>query len=120
MSEMTGTCMFCGQTVLVEAETKEEANRLAAERCSCDNDYKKVRRCADNIEQICGEAAKEIGMEIVTEEVMDVMKNIGALCVYGHIEAATFRLSESSVAIKKIKDGVAVSRKKVLSAKLEA
>lgn len=112
MSEMTGTCMFCGQTVLVEADTKEEADRLAAERCSCDNDYKKVRRCADNIEQICGEAAKEIGMEIVTEEVMDAMKNIGALCVYGHIESASIRLSESSVTIRKIKDGVAVSRKK--------
>ena len=44
MKEMTGTCVFCGQTRLVEAETQTEADRIAAEHCTCDNNLKKVRR----------------------------------------------------------------------------
>ena len=93
MKEMTGTCVFCGQTRLVEAETQTEADRIAAEHCTCDNNLKKVRQCSENIEQ---------------------------LCVFGHVEAASFRLADSTIAIKQIKDGVAVARKKVSSVKLEA
>lgn len=118
--EMTGTCIFCGQTRMVEADSQAEADRLAAENCTCDNSMKRVRQCSDNIEKICGEAAKEFGMDLVTEEVIDAMKDFGSLCVNGYLEAATFRLSDSTVVIKKIKDGVAVSRKKVSSVKLEA
>lgn len=71
-------------------------------------------------EQICGESAKGFGMEIVTEEAKDEIKNIGQLCVFGHVEAASLRLADSTIAIKQIKDGVAVARKKVSSVKLEA
>lgn len=120
MNEMTGTCMFCGQTRLVEAETQKEADRIAAEHCTCDNNLKKVRQCSENIEQICGESAKGFGMEIVTEEVKEEIKNIGQLCVFGYVEAASLRLTDSTISVKQIKDGVAVARKKVSSVKLEA
>ena len=118
--EMTGTCLFCGQTRMVEADSQTEADRLASENCTCDNNLKRVRQCPDNIEQICGESAKDFGMEIVVEETIDTLKEIGRLCVFGHIEAASFRLADSTIGIKQIKDGVAVSRKKVSSVKLEA
>lgn len=118
--EMTGTCAFCGQTRLVIAEDQSEANRVAAEECTCDNNFKKVRQCEDNIDLICGKSATEYGMEIVTEEVVDALKGIGQLCVFGHVGAATVRVSDSTINIKQIKDGVAVSRKKVSSVKLEA
>ena len=59
-------------------------------------------------------------METVTEEVIDALKDIGQLCVFGHIAAATVRVPDSTINIKQIKDGVAVSRKKVSSVKLEA
>ena len=118
--ELTGTCAFCGQTKIVEAESQEEANRMAAEECTCDNNYKKARQCADNIDMICGQNATEYGMEMVTEEVTEALKEIGRLCIYGHITAATVRVTDSTINIKQIKDGVAVSRKKVSSVKLEA
>ena len=118
--EMTGTCVFCGQTRLVNADSQAEADRIAAENCTCDNNMKRIRQCSDNIEKICGEESKEFGMDLVTEEVIDAMKDIGGLCITGHLDTASFRLSDSMVVIKKIKDGVAVSRKKVSSVKLEA
>ena len=120
MNQMTGTCIFCGQTRMVEAETQQEADRIAAETCTCDNKFKSSRQCSENLDKICGETAKEFGLDIVTEEVIDELKEIGRLCVYGHIEVASFRLPDSTVSIKQIKDGVAVSRKKVSSVKLEA
>ena len=120
MKEMTGTCVFCGQTRMVEAATQEEADRIAAEHCTCDNNLKRVRQCKENIDRICGEEAKQFGMDIVTEEVIDVIKEIGALCVFGHVNAVSFRVPDSAIVVKQIKDGVAVARKKVSSVKLEA
>lgn len=120
MAEMTGTCIFCGQTRMVEADSQAEADRIAAETCTCDNNMKRVRQCSDNIARICGEEAREFGMELVAEETVDSMKEIGSLCVYGYLDMASFRLNDSTVIIKKTKDGVAVSRKKVSSVKLEA
>lgn len=120
MKEMTGTCLFCGQTRMVEAETQEEADRIASENCTCDNKLKSSRQCSENIDKICGETAKEFGMDTVVEELIEEMKAIGKLCIYGHVEAASFRLADSTIVIKKTKDVVAVSRKKVSSVKLEA
>lgn len=112
LKEMTGTCRFCGQTRLVEAEDQVQANLIAAEHCICDNNLKKVRQCSENIDQICGETARGFGMEIVSEEVIDAIKEAGTLCVYGLIGSASFRLADSTLVVKQIKDGVAVARKK--------
>ena len=118
---MTGRCKFCGQTRLVPFDcTQEEADLYAAENCACDNNLKKVRQCSENIDQICGETARGFGMEIVSEEVINAIKEAGTLCVYGLIGSASFRLTDSTLVIKQIKDGVAVARKKVSSVKLEA
>lgn len=120
MEQMTGTCLFCGQTRLVEAEDQNEANRIASETCTCDNNFKRVRQCSDNIEKICGETAKDYGMDIVVEDVIDELKEVGKLCVFGYMLGASFRLADSTVAIKQTKDGVSVSRRKISSVKLEA
>ena len=118
--EMTGACLFCGQTRIVEAESQREADRLASELCTCDNSLKKARQLWDNIDQLCGETARSYGMDIVAEEVKEELKQIGTLCIHGLVEAATIRISDSSITIKQVKDGVSITRKKVLSAKLEA
>ena len=120
IKQMTGTCTYCGQTMIVHASSQQEADLIAAEECTCDNILKRCRRCADNIDKICGTSAKDNGMDIVTEEVIESLKEIGDLCVYGHVEAASIRLGDSTIVIKRIKDGVAVQRKKTSSIKLEA
>ena len=118
--EMTGTCPFCGQTQMVEADDQREADKLAAQRCGCDNNLKRIKQLEDNIDSLCGTDIKAFGMDIVTEEVIDALKTIGALCIYGHIDTAALRIADSSITIKKTKDGASASRKKVLSVKLEA
>lgn len=121
MSEKTGVCRFCGQTRLVPFDcTQEEADKYAAENCICDNNLKKVRQLSENIDQLCGEECMQYGMDILEEESIEALKQVGRLCVYGYIASASFTIRGTSLAIKQVKDGVSVVRKKVSSVKLEA
>lgn len=120
MNEMTGTCPYCGQTRLVSAYDQHDADVKAAELCNCDNVRKRRRQCIDNIETICGETAKDFGFSIVTEEIKDLLKDAGSLCILEHFESMTLRVADSTVVIKRTKSGVAVQRKKTSTATLEA
>ena len=121
MSEMTGTCRFCGQTRIVPFDCDQEtADRYAAENCICDNKLKKCRQLNENIEQLCGEECQQFGMDILEESTIDTLKEVGKLCVYGYINSAGFAIKGTSITIRQIKEGVSVSRKKVSSVKLEA
>lgn len=120
MKQMTGTCKFCGQAQIVQADSQEDADRMAAESCGCDNILKKYFRLDQNIEQLCGEESLQFGMDIVEEKTIDAIKMIGRLCIYGTVTSAGFRLADSSITIKQIKDGVSISRKKIQAVKLEA
>lgn len=119
---MEGYCPFCGQMQMVEATTEEEANSKAAENCNRDGSKKarSAKQCKDNIQEICGPNANEYQMDVLDEEVIEIIKDLGSMCVYDNIEAASIRMPDSVVALKQTKDGVAVSRKKALSVKLEA
>ena len=117
-----GYCPFCGQMQMVEATTEEEANHKAASNCKCDG-AKKARSaglCRDNIREICGPGAGDYQMEVLDEEVIEVLQDLGGFAVYDNIESAVIRLADSTVTIKQTKDGVSVARKKALSVKLEA
>ena len=121
MAEMTGICRFCGQTRLVPFDcTQEEADMYAAENCSCNNELKKCRQLRENIDTLCGEACKDLGMDILEEETIEALKDVGTLCVYGYVGSASFVIKGTTIGIKQIKDGVSVFRKKVSSVKLEA
>lgn len=121
MDGMTGTCKFCGQTRMVPFNcTQAEADIYAAENCSCDNNLKKCRQLRTNIDALCGEECKQFGMDILEEDTIDALKDVGTLCVYGYIGSASFVIKGTTISIKQIKDGVSVSRKKVSSVKLEA
>lgn len=120
--QLEGACIFCGQMQTVLASSDEEANQVATENCRCDRSKKarSAKQCKDNIQEICGPNANEYQMDVLDEEVIEIIKDLGSMCVYDNIEAASIRLPDSVVALKQTKDGVAVSRKKALSVRLEA
>ena len=117
-----GICPYCGQMQMVEAVTDEEANYKAVQNCNCDGS-KKARsagQCRDNIREICGTVANDYQMDVLDEEVIDALQELGNLVTYDNIESAVIRLADSTVTIKQTKEGVSVARKKALSVKLEA
>lgn len=69
MSDLVGTCIYCGQTMLVEAtgqEDKKDLDRLATEKCTCDdakNQQEKVqivKKTEKNIENLFRDNFPEI------------------------------------------------------------
>lgn len=118
---MTGTCLYCGQTRLVEADTEAEADVIATRECgACDNPLKRTWQLHQNIDILCGETARGYGMQELDPDLIETIKNSGELLIRGLIESVTFRVEDSTVALRNTKDGAAVIRKKSISAKLEA
>lgn len=121
MKEMTGACLYCGQTRIVQADSQERADLIATKECgACDNPLKRTAKLNKNIESLCGELVREYGMMPLDEEVVENIKNIGALIIGGDIESASFRVADSTIGMKNTKSGVSVYRNKTISAKLEA
>lgn len=116
MEQMTGTCMYCGQTRLVFADIQANADMIATEECSaCDNPVKKTKQLLENLDSLLGERAIDYGMPAVDEETLDVIKDAGCQIISGNIEAATFKVKGTTVSIR----GTSVTRKKITSARLE-
>lgn len=118
---MTGCCLYCGQTRIVDAENQENADLIATRECgACDNPLKKSAKLNSNIEELCGELAREYGMLPLEEDTIDRIKDVGTLIISGDIESASFRVIDSTIGMKNTKNGVSVYRNKTISAKLEA
>lgn len=116
MKQMTGTCMYCGQTRFVYADSQDRADTIATEECgACDNPIKKTKLLFENIDRLLGETAPDYGMPIIDEEAIDMIKDVGSLLISGKIESATFKVKGTTVSIRE----QSVTRKKITSAKLE-
>ena len=120
--EFTGTCLYCGQTRLVlDAEDQEHADIIATRECgACDNPVKRNYQVGKNIEELCGESAPKYGMQQLPEEMTDLLKDIGSCIIEGSARSMSMTLKDSVISIKKSGLGASVTRKKVISAKLEA
>lgn len=109
--EMTGTCPYCGQEVMVEAYTEAQANNEAAKLCKCDNIIKRRENLKALIEMQCGEGASDYGMDPMKEDTVQFIKNAGECILEGDAEVCSIRTGITIVLIKKTKDGVRVTRK---------
>lgn len=119
---MTGSCKYCGQQLITTATDQLEADIEATKMCRCAAGEKgrADMQCKDNITQICGPAAEEYGMIPLDDDLIDTLYRLGTLCIYKNIDAASVRCQDSTVTIKKTKDGTSVARKKVSTLKLDA
>lgn len=113
---MQGVCRGCGQLQEVTAKTQKEADRKATEMCNC-GEAEKVRKHADLmnvIEQICGDAGKEKGLDPVEPETIQRIKEAATLVFKNKFEKASFSVEGSLITIKKSKDHVVCNRKMVI------
>ena len=97
-----GACPYCGQLVAleVEAETEEEATRLAAETCSCvgarreRETVQRIETAHDRINQLFGENATEYGFKpLSATEPIELMKDIAVLVARGVITSSVMGIS---------------------------
>lgn len=118
---MTGTCKFCGQTMMVEAGTIEQANEMATMDCKCDEG-----RAYRNIEDMKREAKANAEALFGIEEVPfpdenEQMKNAALLDMMdviinnvaaGIIKKCSLTLNERTTATIFItpKDGIKIKK----------
>ena len=122
MEGMTGTCLYCGQTrIIVDAKDQEEADLIATRDCgACDNPVKRSYQVGNNIEELCGENARAYGMQMLSEELLDLLKDASSHIIEGSLKSVSVNTNDSVITIRKNGPGTSVTRKKVISAKLEA
>lgn len=122
MEGMTGTCLYCGQTrIIVDAKDQEEADLIATRDCgACDNPVKRNYQVSNNIEELCGENARAYGMQMLSEELLDLLKDASSHIIEGSLKSVSVNTNDSVITIRKNGPGASVARKKVISAKLEA
>ena len=122
MAEMTGTCMYCGQTrIVLDATDQEHADLIATRECgACDNPVKRNAQVSSNIEELCGASAPNYGMQELSEELTDILKDIGSCIIEGSVRSVSLNVNDSVIQVKKSGLGASVTRRKVISAKLEA
>ncbi len=65
MKEIIGTCAGCGQTKVVHARTRKEADEIATQECSC-KEGEQIRRINEidkRLGELIGKEAPEYGWE---------------------------------------------------------
>lgn len=115
---MDGVCRFCGQVQSVQADSQEEANRIATLSCNCDEAeaYRRKEDLLELINQTCRDLPRESGFESLPERQVHAIRVIGELVADGDLAKATIDVADSRCMIGKHKDGSFVfTRNKALT-----
>ena len=117
MKSIDGVCKFCGQVQTVQADTKEEADRIATLNCNCD-DAEAFRRREDLmtlIDSTCQDLPEDCGFANMSIGQVKALHDLGEMVADGHIMKATVDIADSRCMINRKKDGrFTVRRNKVL------
>lgn len=117
--QMTGTCHYCGQEVMVEAISEASANIEASKKCKCDNIIKRRANLEQLIDDQCGENAKAYSMEPMPMNTIEFIKNAGLCVLDGDADVCSIKTKESVVIIKRTKQGARCTRKRTQTIQAE-
>lgn len=118
---MEGTCICCGQIEVVNADNKEDADRIATENCTCENSTRDLLRFKRNIEIMTGKEAEEIGFVHLQEHEKHIINELAEMIVNGSFTGSRITLQDSELIIKRKNNGkFIVERKKQEMHKLES
>lgn len=113
--EIVGTCIYCGQEVMVEAENKAEADIEASKNCRCDNIIKRKSQLSALITDQCGEGATRYQLQPIQDETINLIESIGDALLEGKIETASIKVAETIINIKATKSGCKISRRRTIN-----
>lgn len=113
--EMVGTCIYCGQEVMVQADNKSQADIEASKNCRCDNIIKRKSQLRALITDQCGEGATRYQLQPVKPEAEELLDSIGNALLDGKIEAASVKAADTIISIKATKNGCKISRRRVIN-----
>lgn len=83
---LTGTCKFCGQSQMIEAETEDEANRKVTAACSCE-EGQPARRIDD------ARVIVERDFKDFSGETIELIQGVVSAVNFGVVDAGSLKLN---------------------------
>ena len=107
MKQMEGACRFCGQIQTVQAESKEEANRVATLNCNCDEAeaYRRREELMTLIDSTCVDLPEDCAFVNMSVGQVNALRDLGSMVADGFIMKATIDIAVSRCMINRKKDG---------------
>ena len=107
MKNFEGVCEFCGQVQTVQADTKEEADRIATMKCNCDEAeaYRRREDLMSLIDGTCQDLPEDCGFVNMTIGQVKALHVLGEMIADGCIMKATVDIADSRCMINRKKDG---------------
>lgn len=131
MSEVYGTCRFCGQIVMdvgTKAMNQKKRDELASRRCDCaeaqryDKVMRQVERAEERIDELFGAEASALDfVPIEDAATLQLLRDAATLIARKVVDAVQVKIS-GTVAAKisgNSKGGISVERKETTSQKLD-
>lgn len=101
MNTFEGVCTFCGETEILMAESKEDADRIVTEKCSCGgyNKRKRAELLLEYIDDITKENPEKNFRAMEDAQVTGI-KDAAIDVLYGHFDEVRISVAGSVVTIK--------------------
>lgn len=117
VKEIIGTCAGCGQTKVVHARTRKEADEIATQECSC-KEGEQIRRINEidkRLGELIGEEAPEYGWEPAgSVQTLEAIKEIAHIIAAGGIESAGIRINKTNLKIGSRGGKISIERSKTI------
>lgn len=116
MESMTGTCRYCGQTKIVEAESQKDADERVTIDCSCPGGEleRKKRHVQEQLDELIGELAPDNGWDPVRPAVFNTILKIAYHIVENDISSCAMRVDDSNLKITRSKGKINIERSKTI------
>ena len=102
LKNMVGKCEYCGNEFSVLASSQAEANKMAAEQCSCPGQRiaEKKTMLKEKLKELTGPGCEELNFRPVENSVMDLIEGLGCLAIEGKVQSISVKVDGTTISIK--------------------
>lgn len=122
MNTYEGQCKYCGNIQPIMAMDQIDANEKISEQCECKGAERERKKemLLQNLEDVTGENAIELGFRPVGPEQKEILENMALAVFYGKLKSASTKIGGSTISIVHAADKTKIKRTDTKSQQLEA
>ena len=116
LKEMTGTCVYCGQTKIIKAVSQEDADRTASIDCNCPGGEmeRRKKQVKEQLDELIGHLAPDNGWEPAKEKAFEAIKEIADQVAEENVTSCAMRIDDTNLKISRNKGKITIERSKTI------